>query len=256
MGEVYPLERSRLVTPNPFISGSMTSRMMRSGSSSSTAEMACAPFPTARTAKLAKRRLVVSRSRMLGSSSTMSTRGPPVMRPVSARCLSVVWELGGGCGARALRDAHAALPVAGVEDDVVLGVARTFGDAPEQIEVGIADHLGVGGRQTVERAVGENGAATFRRSRLVAAHHQSALQCARALAELPAAVGRHSGECLANRLSGAARFFDGRRQQAAGEVVVALGNRHQDFVGCSAIKFCRSARAGPGLASQAFELDR
>src|SRR5690554_3710286 len=91
MGEVYPLERRRFVTPKPFMSGSMTSRMMRSGSSSSTAEMACAPLPTARTAKPAKRRLVVRRSRMFGSSSTMRILGPSLMRPVSASFLSAGW---------------------------------------------------------------------------------------------------------------------------------------------------------------------
>src|SRR5688572_24116730 len=143
------------------MSGSMTSRMIRSGSSSNTAEMAWAPFPTARTAKPAKRRLVVSRSRMLGSSSTISTRGPPLMRPVSARCLNVVWELGGGAAARAVGDPYAALSVAGVEDDLVFGVASALGDPPQQVEVGIADHFGVGGRQTVERAVGENRSAVF-----------------------------------------------------------------------------------------------
>src|SRR5690554_3769930 len=191
------------------MSGSMTSRMMRSGSSSSTAELAWAPFPTARTAKPAQRRLVVSRSRMLGSSSTISTRGPPLMRPVSARCLNVVWELGGGVVARAFGDPHAALTVAGVEDDLVLGVAGAFRDAPEQVEVGITDHLGVGGREAVERAVGENRPAVVRVAGLVAAGHQGVLQRARALAEFTPVLGRNLGESLANGLAGAVGFFDG-----------------------------------------------
>src|SRR3954453_7910801 len=74
------------------MSGSMTSRMIRSGSSSRTAEIAWAPLPTARTAKPAKRRLVVSRSRMLGSSSTIRILGPSVMALVSARSLGESWE--------------------------------------------------------------------------------------------------------------------------------------------------------------------
>src|SRR3954471_23687822 len=74
------------------MSGSMTSRMIRSGSSSRTAEIAWAPLPTARTAKPAKRRLVVSRSRMLGSSSTIRILGPSVMALVSARLLGESWE--------------------------------------------------------------------------------------------------------------------------------------------------------------------
>src|SRR5690606_14519552 len=73
------------------MSGSMTSRMIRSGSSSSTAEIAWAPLPTARTAKPANRRLVVRRSRMLGSSSTMRILGPSLMAPVSASFLNAGW---------------------------------------------------------------------------------------------------------------------------------------------------------------------
>src|SRR5690606_15923312 len=177
------------------MSGSMTSRMIRSGSSSSTAEMACAPLPTARTAKPAKRRLVVSRSRMFGSSSTISTRGPPLMRPVSARCLSVVWELGGAFAAQALADPYAALPVAGVKDNLVFGVASTLCDPPQEVEVGIADHLGVGGCQAVKRAVGENGSAVFGLLRLVATGHQGALQGARALAEFAPVLGCDPDQC-------------------------------------------------------------
>src|SRR3954453_20914028 len=78
------------------MSGSITSRMIRSGSSSRTAEIAWAPLPTARTAKPAKRRLVVSRSLMLGSSSTIRILGPSVMALVSARLLDESWESGRG----------------------------------------------------------------------------------------------------------------------------------------------------------------
>jgi hypothetical protein len=88
-GRGVPGARRRLVTPNPFMSGSMTSRMIRSGSSSSTAEMVWAPLPTARTANPANRRLVVRRSRMLGSSSTMRMRGPSLMWTFSAHRLEL-----------------------------------------------------------------------------------------------------------------------------------------------------------------------
>src|SRR5690554_370027 len=191
------------------MSGSMTSRMMRSGSSSSTAEMACAPFPTARTAKPAKRRLVVSRSRMFGSSSTISTRGPPLMRPVSARCLSVVWELDVVVAVRALCNTHAALSIARVEDDLVLGVASALGDTPEQVDVGVADDFGVRRREAVERAVGEDRSPVFGFARLVATGHQRSLQGAGVLTELPAALVCHSHQRLAHRFPSAIRLFNG-----------------------------------------------
>src|SRR5690554_264760 len=186
------------------MSGSMTSRMMRSGSSSSTAEMAWAPLPTARTAKPAKRRLVVSRSRMFGSSSTISTLGPPLMRPVSACCLSVIWELDGGGFVWLLGDANAALAVAGVEDDLVVGIACPFGHATDQIHIGIADDLGVLCREAVERAVGEDCSSIGGIARFVAASHQRVVQVAGPLAEFVPALGGDSCERLPHGLAGSA----------------------------------------------------
>jgi hypothetical protein len=81
IGAVNPAPRRRFVTLKPFMSGSMTSRMMRSGSSSSTAEMVAAPLATVFTWNPAKVRPVESRSRMFGSSSTTRMRAA-VMTPL------------------------------------------------------------------------------------------------------------------------------------------------------------------------------
>src|SRR5690554_5601202 len=81
---------------------------------------------------------------MFGSSSTISTRGPPLMRPVSARCLSVVWELHVGLVVCALRSRQAvriqdlvAVALLGEEPLAVLRELLVDGVAgDERVEVG------------------------------------------------------------------------------------------------------------------------
>src|SRR5690606_17692402 len=114
----------------------------------------------------------------------------------------------------------------------------------------------VGGRQAVERAVGENRSAVFGLAGLVATGYQCILQGARALAEFAPVLACDPGQCLANRLSGAVGLLNGRGQQAAGEVIVTFRNGDKDLVGCTTVELRRSPGAGAGLATQPFELDR
>src|SRR5699024_8249413 len=102
MGWCRSVARRREATSKPSVSGSMTSRTMRSGSVRWTMSSALAPSPATSTSNPAKRREVARSSRMLGSSSTTSSSGlgsveaggvftPTSVRPESGHHLTVDW---------------------------------------------------------------------------------------------------------------------------------------------------------------------
>ena len=107
MGVVTSRSRRRRATVKPSMSGSMTSRTMRSGSAPSACAALRAPLPSAAvtTSNPAKRREEARRSRMFGSSSTTRSRASgagvaasmPGIFPSYAVCyLNVRWSGDGG----------------------------------------------------------------------------------------------------------------------------------------------------------------
>src|SRR5215211_4529101 len=91
-GVRVPPERSRLATSKPSRSGSITSSTTRSGRWRRTAEIASSPPVAVATSNPARRRLAERSSRMLGSSSTTSSRASGVVSLMAAILTAVAWR--------------------------------------------------------------------------------------------------------------------------------------------------------------------
>src|SRR6478752_2837500 len=216
------------------MSGSITSRMMRSGSSSRTAEIVWAPLETARTWNPANRRLVISRSRMFGSSSTTRMRGA-VMPSLCRRNRCGVWISGDAAenpSVGVLPDLDAAAARRGRQDrrPFIAGGGR---EAPDELEVRSADEGGVPGREGVEGAVLEHeigGCCVLRdvRSERVLHARRVAAQGERRLEVGTSGADRSAGgECPGvERIAHRHPSFVGLRrsggEQLPGELVVAF----------------------------------
>src|SRR5215213_8122770 len=91
-GVRVPPERSRLATSKPSRSGSITSSTTRSGRWRWTVEMASSPPVAVATSNPARRRLAERSSRMLGSSSTTSSRASGVVSLMAAILTAGAWR--------------------------------------------------------------------------------------------------------------------------------------------------------------------